>query len=119
MVDVLTTVLQSVDGLRKDIKEDLGALRNQLQTYHEQDSRSREEMLLRIDRLEHWKEEHEQIEIEQANRIVQLENPVSIEKRWAERHPILAGGVNYILLIIIFCLVAHFLPAVAHLIGSI
>lgn len=44
---------------------------------------------------------------------------ISTEAKWAARHPVLAGGLNYVLLIIIFCLVAHFMPGVAHLVGSI
>lgn len=43
----------------------------------------------------------------------------SREAKWATRHPVLAGGLNYVLLIIIFCIVAHFLPGVAKLVGSI
>lgn len=43
----------------------------------------------------------------------------SKEAKWAARHPVLAGGLNYVLLIIIFCLVAHFIPGVAKLVGSI
>lgn len=44
---------------------------------------------------------------------------VSKEERWATRHPVLAGLVNYGGLIIIFAIVAKFAPGIAHLIGSI
>ena len=43
----------------------------------------------------------------------------SREERWATRHPILAGLVNYGGLIVIFAIVAKFMPGIAHLIGSI
>ena len=43
----------------------------------------------------------------------------SKEERWATRHPVLAGLVNYGGLIIIFAIVAKFMPGIAHLIGSI
>lgn len=43
----------------------------------------------------------------------------SKEKRWATRHPVLAGLVNYGGLIIIFVIVAKFAPGIAKLVGSI
>lgn len=43
----------------------------------------------------------------------------SKEERWAARHPILAGLLNYGGLIVIFAIMARFFPNVAHLIGSI
>ena len=43
----------------------------------------------------------------------------SKEERWATRHPVLAGLVNYGILIVIFAIMAKFFPGIAHLIGSI
>lgn len=43
----------------------------------------------------------------------------SKEERWATRHPVLAGLVNYGILIVIFAMMAKFFPGLAHLIGSI
>ena len=43
----------------------------------------------------------------------------SKEAKWAQRHPVVAGGLNYIILIVIFVVIAHFAPGVAHLIGSV
>lgn len=43
----------------------------------------------------------------------------SKEAKWAQRHPVFAGGLNYIILIVIFVVIAHFAPNVAHLVGSI
>ena len=44
---------------------------------------------------------------------------ISKEERWATRHPILVGLINYGGLIVIFAIVAKFMPGIAHLIGSI
>lgn len=43
----------------------------------------------------------------------------SKEERWVSRHPVLAGLVNYGILIVIFAIMAKLFPNVAHLIGSI
>ena len=43
----------------------------------------------------------------------------SKEAKWAQRHPVIAGGLNYIILIIIFAITAHFAPGIAKLVGSI
>lgn len=43
----------------------------------------------------------------------------SKEERWATRHPVLVGLVNYGILIVIFAVIAKLFPNVAHLIGSI
>ena len=43
----------------------------------------------------------------------------SREERWATRHPVLVGLVNYGILIVIFAMMARFFPGIAHLIVSI
>ena len=57
-------------------------------------------------------------QISEHDRMIK-EMQTSKEAKWAERHPVLAGGLNYFILICIFTLVAHFAPGIAHLIGSI
>ena len=43
----------------------------------------------------------------------------SREEKWATRHPILAGAVNYGVIIILVAITAKLAPGVAKLIGSI
>jgi hypothetical protein len=119
MSELLGPILSELSALRTDLRSDISSVRDQLQAYHEADNKAREDMLIRIDRLERWKEEHEAIETTQADRIAQLENPDTTEHKWAQRHPVLAEGAKYIMLIVIFCVLAYFLPGVAKLIGSI
>ena len=41
------------------------------------------------------------------------------EEKWATRHPILAGAVNFMVIFILVAIIAKFAPGVAKLIGSI
>ena len=41
------------------------------------------------------------------------------EERWATRHPVLAGAVNFVVIFILVAITAKFAPGIAKLIGSI
>ena len=41
------------------------------------------------------------------------------EERWVTRHPVLAGAVNFIVVFILFAIIAKFAPGIAKLVGSI
>ena len=41
------------------------------------------------------------------------------EEKWATRHPVLAGAVNFVVVFILVAITAKFAPGIAKLIGSI
>ena len=43
----------------------------------------------------------------------------SKEAKFAERHPIIAQAVQFIIMVAMFIVLSHFAPGIAHLIGSI
>ena len=43
----------------------------------------------------------------------------SKESKFAVRHPIVTQAIQFVIMVVLFCVLAHFAPGVAHLIGSV